>query len=286
MDPKRIANVTEEPPARPASSAAYPFTTRKQIGVRLESDPAFMMECAAVLQARTEQRAAGSAPAGKPYGWMSSERVVAGRLVAKSTIGMLSEEEELKLGALVSRYSRQLADHFRGLALAENPGLSEAAAKFGVGPTASDPSDIVQGPRDPQERAERCHPSGEEHGHGALWVVRGRRRQDARGRRGRTGDGEAAPHPPRAGVALPANTRRGGASRVAEQGGKGVHFAGRVRNDERRARDDCPSRPGLASSTLNDNHLGIDVAEVPSGIACPTLRTLLVAQAQRQGRLS
>jgi hypothetical protein len=92
---------------------------------------------------------------------MSSERVVAGRLVTKSKVGMLSEEDEIKLGALVLRYSRQLADHFRGVALAENPGLSVAAEKFGVGPTASDPSDMSQGPRDPHERAERCHPAGE-----------------------------------------------------------------------------------------------------------------------------
>jgi hypothetical protein len=73
-----------------ASSSGYPFVTRKQIVARLESEPAFMKECAAILQARTEQRAAGSAPIGKPWGRMSSERVVAGRLVAKSKIGMLS----------------------------------------------------------------------------------------------------------------------------------------------------------------------------------------------------
>ena len=94
-----------------------------------------MKECASILQARTEQRSAGVAPVGKAWGWMSSERVVAGRLVVKSRIGMLSEEEESKLTALVSRYSRQLADHFRAIALAENPGLSVAAEKFGVLPT-------------------------------------------------------------------------------------------------------------------------------------------------------
>lgn len=143
------------------SSGAYPFVTRREIQARLKSDPAFVRECASVLQARTEQRAAGTAPAGKPWGWMSSERVVAGRLTAKSNIGMLSQEEESKLTSLVSRYSRQLADHFRALALAENPGLSAAAERFGVLPTASDPSDISRGPRDPQESAERCRPSGE-----------------------------------------------------------------------------------------------------------------------------
>jgi hypothetical protein len=144
-----------------AKSAAYPFVTRREIAARLASEPAFVKECASVLQARTEQRVAGSAPSGKPWGWMSSERVVAGRLTAKSKIGMLSVDDEAKLAKLVSRYSRQIADHFRSLALAENPGLSEAAEKFGVLPGGSTPSDISQGPRNPQERAERCHPSGE-----------------------------------------------------------------------------------------------------------------------------
>ncbi len=92
---------------------------------------------------------------------MSSERVVAGRLTAKSKIGMLSQAEESKLTSLVARYSRQLADHFRALALAENPGLSAAAERFGVLPTASDPSDISGGTRDPQESPERCHSSGD-----------------------------------------------------------------------------------------------------------------------------
>jgi hypothetical protein len=144
-----------------AKSAAYPFTTRREIAARLESEPAFVAECASVLQARTEQRASGGAPPGKPWGWMSSERVVAGRLTAKSGIGMLSVDDEAKLAKLVSRYSRQLADHFRALAISENPALSVAAEKFGVLPTASDPSDISQGPGNPQERAKRCHQSEE-----------------------------------------------------------------------------------------------------------------------------
>lgn len=143
------------------SSSAYPFVTRRELVARLESEPVFMKECAGVLQARTEQRAAGRAPAGKAWGWMSSERVVAGRLTAKSKIGMLSEEEESKLTALASRYSRQLADHFRALALVENPGLSAAAERFGVLPTASGPSDISRGPREGKEVAERGHPPGE-----------------------------------------------------------------------------------------------------------------------------
>ncbi|HWZ92557.1 MAG TPA: hypothetical protein VNW92_27010 [Polyangiaceae bacterium] len=89
---------------------------------------------------------------------MSSERVVAGRLTAKSRIGMLSEEEESRLARLVSRYSRQLADHHRSLALAENPALSVAAEKFGVGRTGSNPSDISQSTRESKEIPSQCQP--------------------------------------------------------------------------------------------------------------------------------
>lgn len=139
-------------------STAYPFTTRREIATRARSDPAFAAECASVLQARTEQRAAGSAPAGKPWGWMSSERVGAGRLVAKERADTLSVDEESQLAKLVSRYSRQLADHFRSRALAAEPGLFEAAEKFGVGSKGSTPSDISQGPPEPKEAPPRCHP--------------------------------------------------------------------------------------------------------------------------------
>jgi len=143
------------------SASAYPFVTRRELVARVESEPAFMKECAGVLQARTEQRAAGSAPTGKAWGWMSSERVVAGRLTAKSCIGMLSVDDESRLAKLVARYSRQLADHFRALAIQAHPGLAVAAERFGVGPTASDSSDISRGPGYPQESPERCHPSAE-----------------------------------------------------------------------------------------------------------------------------
>lgn len=126
-----------------AAPATYPFLTRKQVHARIESEPAFMGTCARILQTRTEQRSAGTAPPGTPWGWMSSERVVAGRLVEKMSVGMLSVDDEAKLAKLVSRYSRQLADHYRTIALVENPELSAAAVKFGVLPTGFDPASVA-----------------------------------------------------------------------------------------------------------------------------------------------
>jgi hypothetical protein len=92
---------------------------------------------------------------------MSSERVVAGKLVAKMGIGMLSVDEEHKLAKLVGRYSKQLADHHRTLALLENPGLSAAAERFGVGPTGVNPPETSQAQPESKETAEECHPPGD-----------------------------------------------------------------------------------------------------------------------------
>lgn len=164
MGPKRIAELTEDPKRKvelaQTPAGAYPFPTRCEIAVRVNADFAFAGECALVLEARTEQRAAGTAPPGKPWGWMSSERIVAGRLIAKMGVGMFSVDDEAKLTKLVGRYSRQLADHFRAIALVENPALSEAAEKFGVLPTGFDPPNTTQAQPESKETAERYHPSG------------------------------------------------------------------------------------------------------------------------------
>jgi hypothetical protein len=112
----------------------YPFLTRAEIQRRLASDGAFVHECARILQARTTERLAGRSPADGSWGWMSSETVVARKLVARLETGPLSAADEAKLCKLVGRYSRQLAEHYRGLALRERPELAEVAARFGVAP--------------------------------------------------------------------------------------------------------------------------------------------------------
>jgi hypothetical protein len=162
MDPKSIAAITHEPkpavaPVR-TTAVAYPFLTRREIAARIDADAAFAGECALVLEARAQQRAAGESPAGKPWGWMSSERVVAGRLVVKFRDGSLTNSDQGKLAALMRRYSRQLADHCRGLALTEHPELAVIAAKFGALPAGSAPHIPVQAQPEPKEVAQRCHP--------------------------------------------------------------------------------------------------------------------------------
>lgn len=115
----------------------YPFLTRAEIQRRLASDAAFVHECARILQERTTERLARRAPADGAWGWMSSETVVARKLVARLEAGPLSAADDAKLSKLVGRYSRQLAEHYRGLALRERPELAEVAARFGVAPRAA-----------------------------------------------------------------------------------------------------------------------------------------------------
>jgi hypothetical protein len=116
------------------SSVVYPFLTRRDIAARIDSDPAFAAECALVLHARTVERLAGRAPTGKPWGWMSSESVAAGKLVAKLQAGSILESDRARLRQLTRRYARQVAQHSVELALRAHPELTSIAAKFGVLP--------------------------------------------------------------------------------------------------------------------------------------------------------
>jgi hypothetical protein len=159
MDSKRtteVADVAEREAAPVRTPAtAYPFLTRREIAARIDADPAFAAKCALVLESRTQQRAAGAAPVGKPWGWMSSERVTAGRLVVKLRGGSLTDGDRDMLVGFVRRYSRQLADHSRDLAIKENPDLSAVAAKFGALPADSAPPILVQTQPEPKETAEQ-----------------------------------------------------------------------------------------------------------------------------------
>lgn len=107
----------------------YPFQTKRDVVGRLSSEPAFVTECADILEARTCARAAGNAPAG---GWMSSQRVVAGRLVAALRAGTISDADRAKLQGMLTHYAKQIADHFRAEELRRHPELLETARLFSV----------------------------------------------------------------------------------------------------------------------------------------------------------
>ena len=152
----------------------YPFTSRKQITSRILTDQTFARECAIVLQARTDERDAGRAPAGKPWGWMSSQKATASKIVAKLRAGMLSSAEEAKLRKMIASYGRQLADHFRTLEIRRRPELAEVARVFGVA-TPATPAPPARGGDAPagageerQESADREEPLRDGEGVGLL----------------------------------------------------------------------------------------------------------------------
>lgn len=114
------------------SDKRYPFKSRKEIKAKILGDEAFARECAVILQQRTDERDAGRAPEGKPWGWMSSQKATASKLVEKLRSGMLSAAEETRLAKMVAGYSRQLAEHHRAEELRRRPELAEIARVFGV----------------------------------------------------------------------------------------------------------------------------------------------------------
>jgi hypothetical protein len=109
---------------------AYPFTTRRQIVERVESDPSFAGECIAILQDRHDRRAAA---AGESMGWMASHASTATKLAARLASGEATEKDRAEAAKLAGRYSKQLARVFRERELAARPELGAQAAVFGVG---------------------------------------------------------------------------------------------------------------------------------------------------------
>jgi hypothetical protein len=110
-------------------SNGYPFVSRRDILVRIGADPAFAIECVAILQDRYEHRATG----GPSAGWMASHAAKATALAAKMALGEVTEKELVEAAKLAGRYSKQLARVFRERELAARPELGAQAAVFGVG---------------------------------------------------------------------------------------------------------------------------------------------------------
>lgn len=115
---------------------AYPFLTKKQICERITADRNFALKCVAIMQARHEGRAAGTGSCG----WMSSQAATASKLAKRIAADEATEKEVAQATAIVARYSKQLAAHFREARLREDPGLAEAATRFGVLAVSAQPA--------------------------------------------------------------------------------------------------------------------------------------------------
>jgi hypothetical protein len=113
----------------------YPFITKNELKARLADDAAFRLECLVVLynrQTEDEQDTKETKWRNK-MGFMSSHAVHGTRIAQLVVAGeTLSEEDEGRVEAIVPRYTKQLAAHFRDAAKAADPELAEAGSTFGV----------------------------------------------------------------------------------------------------------------------------------------------------------
>jgi hypothetical protein len=156
---------------------AYPFTTRRQIVERIESEPSFAGECIAILQDRHDRRAAG---AGESMGWMASHASMATKLAAKLAAGEATEKDRAEAAELAGRYSKQLARVFRERELAARPELGAQAAVFGVGGGGDDqPAPATRTPGKSEEHPapakKRGRPKGSKNRPGEAQKPSGRR---------------------------------------------------------------------------------------------------------------
>jgi hypothetical protein len=110
----------------------YPFLTKAQILSRINSDDEFAVRCLLIIAGRqTEDEMETRDTKWKNRrGFMSSHAKVGTELAEKILNGGDYELSDVTL--LASRYTKQLAEHFRAHSLAENPELARLAAVFGL----------------------------------------------------------------------------------------------------------------------------------------------------------
>jgi hypothetical protein len=102
---------------------------------KLASEPEFVLQALLILDGRQtdDERQELNTKYRNHRGWMSSHAVWGTRLASKVACGEeLSDEELSRAAAMTARYTRQLAAHFRNLAVAEAPELAEQGRVFGV----------------------------------------------------------------------------------------------------------------------------------------------------------
>ena len=122
--------------AREATSNGYPFMTKRQIVAKLHAERDFRHEALLVLfQRQTEDEVVEKDTKWKNRrGFMSSHAVHGTRIAELILAGdRIEDEDEGRIEAMVVRYGKQLAAHYRQVKLAENPELAAQAAKFGIG---------------------------------------------------------------------------------------------------------------------------------------------------------
>jgi hypothetical protein len=112
---------------------SYPFRTKAQILAQLSTDDTFVIECLGILYNRqtSDEQERHDTKYKNRRGFMSSHAVNGCLLVEKMMRGEgWTPEESDKALAIVSRYGRQLATHFRAEQIKASPDLATQAACF------------------------------------------------------------------------------------------------------------------------------------------------------------
>lgn len=111
----------------------YPFMTKNQIKARIIDDVGFALQCLAIMDGRQtdDEKEIKDTVYKNRRGWMSSHAKKGTELAAKAASGeTLSAAEIGEVQALVGRYTKQLASHFRNAEIERNPDLKAQAACF------------------------------------------------------------------------------------------------------------------------------------------------------------
>jgi hypothetical protein len=116
-----------------ADPKPYPFATKAQLKARLEGEPSFVLQALLILDGRQteDEREDKETKYRNHKGWMSSHAVWGTKLASKVALGQELEPEEFdRAQAMVCRYTRQLANHFRNLEIKRNPELAAKTACY------------------------------------------------------------------------------------------------------------------------------------------------------------
>lgn len=115
------------------NSNLYPFLTKNQIKARIIDDVGFALQCLAIMDGRQtdDEKEIKDTVYKNKRGWMSSHAKKGTELAAKVAGGeALTDTEIGEVQALVGRYTKQLASHFRNAAIEANPDLAAQSACF------------------------------------------------------------------------------------------------------------------------------------------------------------
>jgi hypothetical protein len=124
-----------------AKPGAYPFVSKAEVRNHLSSgDRAFIAACLRIMQARTEERAAGRAPRPHRWGWGSADTAAGAGALAGRVLGEKpSYGDQKKAAILLAKYTIQIAEALRLEAMAKKPELVSTARVYGVPPNHRPP---------------------------------------------------------------------------------------------------------------------------------------------------